>query len=71
MNKVFFGTLLAHAKSELRNITPLLTRASNQFLPEKSIDHAIEHLERTKQLLLDAKQSYEKQYSQSEPRVLK
>ena len=71
MNKVFFGTLLAHATSELRNITPLLTRASNQFLTEKSIDHAIQHLEKTKQLLLDAKQSYEKQYTQSEPRVLK
>lgn len=71
MNQVFFGTILAHAKHELKHITPLLTRASQNFLPEKSIEDAIRHLEQTKQYLLDAKQSYEKQYVHSELKRLK
>ncbi len=58
MHKVFFGTLICHAQSELKHVTPLLTRATNQFLTEKSIDQAIEHLRRSEEHLIKAKQSY-------------
>lgn len=71
MNKVFFGTILSHAKREFQNIEPLLMRASQNFLTERSIDNAIQHLEKTKQLLLDAKHAYTNSHHQSEPRVLK
>lgn len=58
MNKVFFGTLICHAKNELAPINSLLTRASNKFLTEKSIDEAIFHLQRSAEHLLKAKQVY-------------
>lgn len=58
MQKVFFGTLISHAQSELQHIPHLLTRASNRFLTEKSLDAAIEHLQRTQEHLRKAKQSY-------------
>lgn len=58
MNKAFFGTFISHAQNELIRVTPLLARASNQFLTEKSIDEAIEHLHRSREHLLKAKQSY-------------
>jgi hypothetical protein len=71
MNKVFFGTILSHAKREFQNVEPLLIRASGNFLTEKSIDNAIQHLEKTKQLLLDAKHAYIHNHHQSGPKVLK
>lgn len=61
MNKVFFGTLISHAKNELNPIHSLLARASNHFLTEKSIDEAINHLKRSQELLLTAKRNYRHQ----------
>ena len=58
MNKVFFGTLISHAKNELNPINSLLVRASNHFLTERSIDEAILHLKRSQELLLTAKHNY-------------
>ncbi len=58
MNKVFFGTFICHAKNELAPINSLLTRASNKFLTEKSIDEAIVHLQRSADHLLKAKKLY-------------
>jgi len=58
MNKVFCGTLISHAKHEIKNIEPLLIRAHNGFLFEKSVDEAIKHLKEIQSLLLKAKQSY-------------
>jgi hypothetical protein len=58
MNRAFFGTLISHAESHIKQVTPLLTRASNRFLTEKSIDEAIEHLRKSTEHLLNAKQSY-------------
>lgn len=58
MNKVFFGTLICYAKNELAPINGLLTRASNKFLTEKSIDEAIQHLQKTTEHLLKAKKIY-------------
>lgn len=58
MQKVFFGTLISRAQNELTYIPSLLTRASNRFLTEKSIDQAIEHLRLCQEQLLLAKQSY-------------
>jgi hypothetical protein len=60
MNRAFFGTLIAHAKSELAPINTLLVRASNDFLTEQSIDRAIFHLQKTQEHLIKAKQSYVK-----------
>ena len=57
MQKVFFGTLISHAQSELQQIAPLLTRASNRFFTEESIDAAILHLRRSQEHLLHAKQT--------------
>lgn len=58
MKKVFCGTLISHAKNEIKNIEPLLIRADNGFLFEKSIDEAIRQLKEIQLLLLKAKQSY-------------
>jgi hypothetical protein len=59
MHKVFYGTLISHAKNELRNIDHLLIRADREFLFERSIDQAIEHLQRTQKHLLEAKREYQ------------
>jgi len=58
MNRVFFGTLISHAESHIKEVKPLLARASNRFLTEKSIDEAIEHLRKSTEHLINAKQSY-------------
>ena len=58
MKKKFCGILISHAKNEIKNIEPLLIRADNDFLFEKSIDAAINHLKQIQILLLKAKQSY-------------
>jgi hypothetical protein len=58
MKKVFCGTLISHAKHEIKNIEPLLIRAHNGFLFEKSVDEAIRQLKEIQSLLLKAKQSY-------------
>lgn len=58
MNRAFFGTLICHAKNELAPINSLLTRASNNFLTEKSIDEAIKHLQISAEHLMKAKQLY-------------
>jgi hypothetical protein len=58
MHKVFYGTLLSYAKQEIKNIEPLLIRADNDFLFEKSIDEAIRHLIKIQSILLKVKQSY-------------
>ena len=58
MHKVFYGTLLSYAKQEIKNIEPLLVRADNNFLFEKSIDQAIQHLIKIQSILLRVKQSY-------------
>jgi prefoldin subunit 5 len=58
MNKVFCGTLLSYAKTKIKNIEPLLIRADNGFLFERSIDEAVKHLNEIQLILLKAKQSY-------------
>jgi hypothetical protein len=58
MKNVFSGILISYAKHEIKNIEPLLIRAHNGFLFEKSIDEAIRHLKEVELLLLKAKQSY-------------
>ena len=70
MNRVFFGTLISHAKTELAPINGLLIRASNEFLTEKSIDEAIKHLNRTRQHLLEAKQVYINQQPKTSLKIL-
>jgi prefoldin subunit 5 len=59
MHKVFYGTLISHAKNELRNIDHLLIRVERKFLFETSIDQAIEHLKKTQKHLLEAKKEYQ------------
>lgn len=63
MRKVFFGTLIAVAQKELLHIPPLLSRASSQFLTEKSLDEAIKQLQKSQELLLKAKESYKNDFS--------
>ena len=55
MNRVFYGTFISHAKNELKNLDYLLIRATNGFLPEKSIDEAIYYLKKTQEHLTQAK----------------
>jgi hypothetical protein len=66
MTRLFFGTLLSNAQHELQHIQPLIIRASNRFFVEKSIDQTIEHLRRSQELLLKAKESYEYERTQRE-----
>jgi len=58
MHKVFYGTLLSNAKYQLKNLEHLIIRAEHGFLPVKSIDQAIEDLQKTHTNLLKAKESY-------------
>jgi hypothetical protein len=58
MNNVFYKTLISYAKNEIKNIEPLLIRAENGFLTEKSIDESIKYLAIIQSILLKAKQSY-------------
>ena len=58
MNNIFYKTLLSHAKNEIKNIEPLLIRADNGFLTEKSIEEAIKSLTLIQTILLKAKESY-------------
>jgi len=58
MNNVFYKTLISYAKNEIKNIEPLLIRAENGFLTEKSIDESIKYLAIIQSTLLKAKQSY-------------
>jgi prefoldin subunit 5 len=59
MSKLFFGTLISHAKNELRNIDHLLIRVDRNFLLERSIDQVIEHLRKTQEHLIEAKKQYQ------------
>jgi hypothetical protein len=65
MNKVFYRTLISHAKKEIKNLEPLLIRADNDFLTEKSIDGAIKQLREIEIILLKAKQSYKSPINQT------
>lgn len=58
MKKIFYGTILSYAKSELKNIDHLLSRAYGGILTEKSIDEAIHHLQKTQEHLNEAKKEY-------------
>jgi len=57
MNNVFLRTLISQAESQIKNVTPNLISASNGFLPEKSLEHAIHELKIYKQILEQAKTS--------------
>lgn len=57
MNTVFLRTLISQAESQIKNVTPNLIRASNGFLPEKSLEHAIHELKMCQRLLEQAKTS--------------
>ena len=50
-------TLISQAESQIKNVTPNLIRASNGFLPEKSLEHAIHELKMCQRLLEQAKSS--------------
>lgn len=65
MNKVFYRTLISHAKKEIKNLEPLLIRADNGFLTEKSIDCAIKQLREIELILVKAKQSYKTPFNQT------
>ena len=58
MNKVFFGTLLSEATSQIRTLTVHVSRAQSNFLTEKSIDLALNELKETQKLLEQARDSY-------------
>ena len=58
MQKVFYGTLISNAKYQLKNLEHLLIRAEHGFLAEKSLDQVIFELNKTKQDLILAKESY-------------
>ena len=60
MNRVFYTTLISNAKYEIKNLDYLLIRATSGFLPEKSIDQAIDHLKKTQNHLIEAKKIYSK-----------
>ena len=60
MHKVLYGTLISHAKTEIKNLEPLLVRADHGFLFEKSIEEAIKRLTDIRTILLKAKESYTK-----------
>lgn len=62
MSKVFFGTLISHAKHELAPIPTLLSRATNQFMTEQSINEAIKQLQKSQEILIKAKESYKTDY---------
>lgn len=62
MSKVFFGTLISHAKNELDPLPSLLTRARNQFMTEQSINEAIRQLQKSQEILIKAKESYKNDY---------
>lgn len=61
MNNIFYGRFLSNAISELKNLDYLLIRATNGFLPEKSLDEAIIHLKKTQEHLSTAKKYIDKQ----------
>ena len=58
MNKVFFGTLLSQATSQIRTLTVHVSRAQSNFLTERSIELALHELKETQRLLEQAKDSY-------------
>lgn len=58
MNKVFFGTLISQATSQIRTLSVHVSRAQTNFLTEKSLDHAIHDLKEVQRLLELAKESY-------------
>ncbi len=62
MNRVFFGTLISHAKNELAPIPTLLSRATSQFMTEQSINEAIKQLQKSQEILIKAKESYKTDY---------
>jgi len=69
MNKVFYRTLISHAKKEIKNLEPLLIRADNDFLTEKSIDCAIKQLREIEIILMKAKQSYKSPINQNHTNI--
>lgn len=50
-------TLISQAESQIKNVTPNLIRASNGFLPEKSLEHAIHELKVCQRILEHARSS--------------
>jgi len=58
MSKLFFGTLISQANSQIRTLSVHVSRAQTNFLFEKSIDHALHDLKEVQRLLELAKESY-------------
>ena len=58
MSKLFFGTLISQATSQIRTLSVHVSRAQTNFLFEKSIDHALHDLKEVQRLLELAKESY-------------
>lgn len=61
MSKVFFGTLIFHARSHINAVPDLLHRAAH-FMPERSIDSAIAELKQAIQYLEEARNAYNSQF---------
>ena len=58
MNKVFFGTLISQASTQIQSISVHVLRAKSNFLTEKSIDLAMHDLKEVQRLLEQAKEAY-------------
>lgn len=58
MSKLYYGTLVAKASGQLQNVIPLMARANNKFMVERSLDLAIQELQETQKILILAKESY-------------
>uniref|UniRef100_A0A6C0JQC6 Uncharacterized protein n=1 Tax=viral metagenome TaxID=1070528 RepID=A0A6C0JQC6_9ZZZZ len=58
MHNVFYGRLISYAKTEIKNIEPLLVRAYHGFLFENSVEEAIKRLADIQLTLIKAKESY-------------
>lgn len=61
MSKLFFGTLISHARSHLNEVPDMLHRAAH-FMPEASLNSAIRELKEVIKILEEAKQSYKEQF---------
>lgn len=58
MNRVLVSRLILQASSHLNQTTPLLIRASSNFLVNQSLDNAIHELQQSQKILQQAKELY-------------
>ena len=67
MSKLFFGTLISHARIHLNEVPDMLHRAGIHFMPERSLNSAIRELHEAIKILEEAKKSYKEQYEANHP----